>query len=192
MLSWIRFPQPDFKKFVFLDRDGVINVDSPHYIKHRREFRFYPDALEAMRWLRENEIEPIIISNQSALGRGLLNWDEFWEIHELMVSRIREEGGSILAAFYCPHRPEEGCSCRKPLPGMILAASQLFGIRLSETFMIGDKITDEQAGENSGCRSARISRILSGIEERSSALPACTPEGHFITLRDALAAVYGG
>lgn len=159
MLSWISSLEPRSRKFVFLDRDGVINVDRPDYIKQWREFNFYPDALEALRLLREHNINAILISNQSALNRGFTDWGDFWDIHNRMIRSIRDAGGDILAAFYCQHRPDENCPCRKPAPGMLLAASRLYCIPLESTFMIGDRPTDIEAARRAGCRAALLDRV---------------------------------
>lgn len=162
MLIWINSPEPVSDRFVFLDRDGIINEDSPSYIKDRREFKFYDESLEALRRLHENRVNVIVISNQSGLNRGIITRNDFWEMHDYMVRGIREAGGEILAALYCPHRPDENCACRKPSPAMILAASRLFGIPLSEsTYMVGDNLKDIQAAQGAGC-----SGIL--VERRSS------------------------
>jgi len=159
MLIWINSPEPVSNKFLFLDRDGVINEDSPLYIKNRREFRFYPEALKALRLLHENRINVILISNQSGLHRGIIKRDDFWEMHDHMIRGIREAGGDMLATFYCPHRPDESCACRKPSPAMILAASRLYGIPLSrQTYMIGDKLKDLQAATKAGCGGILIER----------------------------------
>ena len=198
MLSWIRVPVPRSRKFLFLDRDGVVNVDSPYYIKSWNEFRFYPDALQALRWLNARGVEVILVSNQSGLERGLTDWDDFWDLHERMIARIREEGGELLAAFYCPHRPDQACTCRKPLPGMILAASELFEISLPGTFLIGDKATDVQAAQAAGCSGVRIRRTPPEPGETVDTVPAGTTPSfftgkeHFPTLRDAVEAVFAG
>ena len=165
MLIWINTPNYDSRPFLLLDRDGVINVDRPDYIKHRREFRFYSDALQALRWLRENRIFVALISNQSGLNRGIIPWDDFWDIHEWMVKGIQEAGGDIQGALYCPHRPEEGCSCRKPSPGMIKAASELFHLSLPETYFIGDRSSDLTAANRAGCRGVLLDRFAHGTED---------------------------
>ena len=164
MIIWLRRPDWEPSPFLLLDRDGVINEDRPDYIKHRHEFRFYPDALQALRWLRESRIGVIVVSNQSGLNRGIISWDDFWDIHEAMVAGIREAGGDILGAFYCPHRPEEACSCRKPAPGMIKAASEIFHIALKETYLIGDRSSDLHAAESAGCRGIFLDRFAQGID----------------------------
>lgn len=185
MLIWINSPEPISRNFLFLDRDGVINEDSPFYIKSCREFRFYADALEALRLLREKRVNVIVISNQSGLHRGIIKRDDFWEMHDYMVRGIRESGGDILAALYCPHRPDENCSCRKPSPAMILAASRLYEIPLSKAVcMIGDRSKDLEAAGRAGCRSILIER--SGATQR--AVASSVEEGTFkrySTLMDA-------
>ena len=159
MLIWINSPEPISNRFVFLDRDGVINEDSPLYIKNRREFRFYPDALEGLRLLRENRVNAILISNQSGLNRGIIKREDFWEMHDHMIRGIREAGGEMLATFYCPHRPQEACACRKPSPAMILAASNLYKIPLTrQTVMIGDRLKDIEAATRAGCAGILIER----------------------------------
>jgi D-glycero-D-manno-heptose 1,7-bisphosphate phosphatase len=170
MLIWINSPEPISGKFLFLDRDGVINEDSPHYIKNRREFRFYADALEALRLLREKRVNVIVISNQSGLHRGIIKRDDFWEMHDYMISSIREAGGDILATFYCPHRPDENCACRKPSPAMIFEASRLYGTALSRaTFMIGDRLKDLEAADRAGCAGILLERTT----------PSPPPHGDF-------------
>jgi len=158
MIVWTRSLSPSDAPFLLLDRDGIINVDRPDYIKHRSEFTLYADALEALRRLRARRINVIIISNQSALNRGLTTWGDFWDIHRHMVSCVEEAGGELLAAFYCPHRPDEGCDCRKPRPGMILAARRLFGIHPESTVFVGDKETDVLAARTAGCVGLRLIR----------------------------------
>ncbi|NLI81847.1 MAG: HAD family hydrolase [Deltaproteobacteria bacterium] len=158
MLFWVHSAQTRSRKFVFLDRDGVINEDRPDYIKHWEEVRFYPDALEALRRLNEMDVQVILISNQSGLNRGIIGSEAFRDIHRRMVRHIRDCGGDVLAAFYCPHMPHEHCRCRKPAPGMIRKASGIFGIPLENTFMIGDRWTDVEAAENAGCRAILLDR----------------------------------
>jgi D-glycero-D-manno-heptose 1,7-bisphosphate phosphatase len=164
MLIWINTPQRHLRPFLLLDRDGVINEDRPDYIKHRREFQFYPDALQALRWLREHHILVVLISNQSGLNRGIITWEDFWDIHAWMLRGIQNSGGDILGACYCPHRPEEGCSCRKPSPGMIKAASEIFRFPLPETYFIGDRDSDLLAANRAGCRGVNLDRFGGNIE----------------------------
>ncbi|MHC1742722.1 MAG: D-glycero-alpha-D-manno-heptose-1,7-bisphosphate 7-phosphatase [Syntrophobacteraceae bacterium] len=176
MLIWTGSSRTDPKSFLLLDRDGVINRDDPNYIKHWREVEIYPDALEALRWLKDRDIAVVLISNQSGLGRGIIPWKDFWEMHERMVAAIREDGGDLMAAFFCPHRPDQECSCRKPAPGMILTASRLFSIPLGRTFMIGDRRKDVEAMIRAGGRGVMVSREApsAGLEE-PSVTPSAVP-----------------
>ena len=110
------------KKVVFLDRDGVINYDSPEYIKSRSEFEFIPGSIEAIGELTLNGFTSIVISNQSALSRKLISPGELNDIHKMMKKTVASAGGRITEIFFCPHMPDDGCECRKPEPGLIFRA----------------------------------------------------------------------
>ncbi|MCK8603098.1 D-glycero-alpha-D-manno-heptose-1,7-bisphosphate 7-phosphatase [Desulfoferrobacter suflitae] len=160
MLIWSNRCEYSPERYLLLDRDGVINIDRPDYIKHWNEFIFYPDALAALEQCRKQRIGVILISNQSALNRGLISLEDFWQLHHRMVQAIEANGGTLAAAFYCPHRPEERCSCRKPAPFMLLKAAQMFDIAMQEAVMIGDRPTDVQAAIAAGCRAVLLTREL--------------------------------
>jgi len=159
MLIWVSTADWQSRHFLLLDRDGVVNADHPDYIKHRGEFRFYQDSLEALAWLHRHNIGTILISNQSGLNRGLISWEDFWDIHACLIEGVERAGGAILGAFYCPHRPDEGCSCRKPLPGMLQAAAARFRIPLAETWFLGDRESDLLAASRAGCRGVLLDRV---------------------------------
>ncbi len=158
MLFWIDSPQASDSNFIFIDRDGVVNENRPDYVKNVREFRVYPDALEALALLNRRNISVIIVSNQSGINRGFISWDDFWQMHDAMIAEVELSGGKIAAALYCPHRPDELCECRKPMPAMVSAAVRLFEIDPRRTFFIGDSSTDMEAATNAGCRSILIRR----------------------------------
>ena len=106
-------------KLIILDRDGVINRDSPAYIKSWEEFEFLPGSLEALKQLHQNGFTTIIITNQSAIGREMITREILEGMHRRMSEAVRSHGGWIEDIFYCPHRPDEGCDCRKPKNGLI-------------------------------------------------------------------------
>ncbi|QTA78652.1 D-glycero-beta-D-manno-heptose-1,7-bisphosphate 7-phosphatase [Desulfonema limicola] len=139
------------KRTVFLDRDGVINQDSPYYIKDINEFKFIPGSIDAVRKLTENRFFIIIITNQSAVNRGLIDLKKLAEIHEFMLTALSKQGGIIKDIFFCPHHPSQECRCRKPLPGMILKAVQKYNIDLMSSYMIGDSAKDIECAVNAGC-----------------------------------------
>ncbi|MDX9788158.1 MAG: D-glycero-beta-D-manno-heptose 1,7-bisphosphate 7-phosphatase [Desulfobacterales bacterium] len=149
-------------KVVFLDRDGVINRDSPGYIKSVAEFVFLPRSLEAIRLLTTNGFSVIVITNQSAIGRGMISPAVLEEIHQHLIDTVKENGGRIRDIFFCPHTPEENCDCRKPKPGLIFQAGHTYGIALSETVMVGDRVKDIQCGHAAGCGAAILVRTGNG------------------------------
>jgi len=134
-------------KAILLDRDGVINFDSPDYILTPEQWKPIPGSLEAIAKLTQANISVAIISNQSAVGRGMIDSDTFQHIHAKMLLSIEALGGRIDHVAYCPHAPDDGCSCRKPLPGMVLEslAALNLGDEPQSTYMIGDSLRDMQA-----------------------------------------------
>jgi len=149
-------------KVVFLDRDGVINRDSDSYVKSWEEFAFLPRSKEAVRLLTINGYRPIIITNQSAVGRKLLCESTLSTIHGKMAEALSRCGGKIEAVFHCPHLPEDGCDCRKPKPGLILQAQQTYRLDLSSTFMVGDSLKDMEAAWGAGCGHTILVRTGNG------------------------------
>ncbi|ATX81354.1 D-alpha,beta-D-heptose 1,7-bisphosphate phosphatase [Mariprofundus ferrinatatus] len=139
---------PDFTpKAVLLDRDGVINFDSPDYILTPDQWLPVPGSLEAIARLHAAGIRIAIVSNQSALGRGMVDRDTFNAIHGKMMLAIEQAGGFISHVAYCPHGPDDCCSCRKPLPGMVFESLAALGIPDSpeQALFIGDSVRDVQA-----------------------------------------------
>jgi len=139
-------------KAVLLDRDGVINFDSPDYILAPEQWNPIPGSLEAIARLNQADIAVAIVSNQSALGRGMLDQGTFNAIHARMMLAIEEAGGMIAHTAYCPHAPEDDCSCRKPRPGLMLETLNALGLENEpeSALMIGDSIRDVQAAAAAG------------------------------------------
>ena len=139
------------KKVVFLDRDGVINQDSPNYIKSWDEFNFIKGSLEAIALLKSNNFSTIVITNQSAINRNMISEKKLGHVHFLMKQTIEEAGGLIKDIFYCPHTPDNECNCRKPLPGLINRAKKMYDIDLADSVMVGDSAKDILSAQNAGC-----------------------------------------
>lgn len=139
------------KKVVFLDRDGVINYDSPDFIKSLAEFKFIPGSVEAIRDLTLNGFTSIVISNQSGLARKIISPGKLDDIHEVMKNAIASEDGKITDIFFCPHLPDEGCACRKPEPELIFQAQRKYDIELARAVMVGDRPKDIECARNAGC-----------------------------------------
>lgn len=145
---------------VFLDRDGVINRDSPDYIKTPEEFVFIPGSLEAIVRITRAKIPVILITNQSVIGRGMVTPEGLKAIFRKLTDAVEAAGGRIADIFFCPHHPDEGCDCRKPLPGLLHQARDKYGFDLSRTVMIGDSVKDIEAARAAGCGRAFL--VLTG------------------------------
>lgn len=137
---------------IFLDRDGVICKNSPDHIKSWDEFEFLPGAIDSLVTLARLPLPIIVVTNQAVINRGMATTSTIEDIHRRMVAAITAHGGRIDDVLYCPHRPDEQCSCRKPEPGMLLTASRRWNIDLTQSYMVGDAATDIVAGQQVGCR----------------------------------------
>jgi len=148
---------------VFLDRDGVINIDSPNYIKNESEFEFILKSPEAIALLNQNGFQVIVITNQSMIGRKMVSQETLNAIFKKMKAGIKKAGGDILDIFFCPHTPEDNCSCRKPKPGLILDAQKKYKIDLNQSCIIGDSAKDIECGLNAGCSKAMLVKTGNGL-----------------------------
>ncbi len=135
---------------VFLDRDGVIIANRDDYIKSWREVEFLPGAIAALRRLSQSNFAIVVVTNQSAIGRGIISLQQANDINRRVMAEIKAQGGRIDACYVCPHHPNDRCGCRKPAPGLLLRASQELELDLPESYMVGDAITDLQAARAAG------------------------------------------
>ena len=132
-------------KLVILDRDGVINHDSPSYIKSPDEWKPIPRSLDAIAQLTQADFRVVVATNQSGVGRGLFEMATLNAIHDKMHRAVGQAGGRIDAVFYCPHAMEANCSCRKPKPGLLEDIGRRFNTSLKDVPCIGDQLRDLQA-----------------------------------------------
>ena len=142
---------------VFLDRDGVINRRRPDHVKAWEEFEFLPGVLAALVSLRSMNTPVVVVTNQGAVGRGLLSAEALGRIHTRMLQAIRAAGGHVEAIYACLHAPAENCRCRKPAPTLLQRASLELGIALPASIMVGDSRSDVEAARAAGCRAVLIS-----------------------------------
>jgi D-glycero-D-manno-heptose 1,7-bisphosphate phosphatase len=140
------------KKAVFLDRDGVINVEKKDYVKCIKEFQIIEDIPKAIVELKKKGFLVIVITNQSAINRGLLTIKILNEIHNHLQEILKDNDTLIDNFYFCPHRPDENCLCRKPKPGLLLQAAKQYEIDLKDSFFIGDSQTDMEAAKAAGCK----------------------------------------
>jgi D-glycero-D-manno-heptose 1,7-bisphosphate phosphatase len=137
---------------IILDRDGVINFDSDAYIRSPDEWRPLPGSIEAIAALAARGYRVVVLSNQSGIGRGLLTETTLGAIHAKMRRTIEAAGGALAGVYHCPHRPEDGCACRKPAPGLLHRIARDFGAALDGVPFVGDKLSDIVAAETVGAR----------------------------------------
>jgi D-glycero-D-manno-heptose 1,7-bisphosphate phosphatase len=142
---------------VFLDRDGTINAERG-YLRVPEEVALLPTVCKALSLLNSLNIPTIVITNQSALGRGLMNWDEFDSVSATLWRALQQCDVHYDALYYCPHAPDSTspCACRKPRPGLFLKAAVDFNLDLASSYMIGDKQSDLDAGYAAGCHTVLV------------------------------------
>jgi len=139
-------------KLIVLDRDGVINRDSADFIKSADEWVALPGSLEAIARLNREGWRVVVASNQSGLSRGLFDMQALNEIHAAFRSQLAAVGGQVDAIFICPHGPDDGCTCRKPLPGLMQDIARRYDTSLRGIPAVGDSLRDLQAAASSGCQ----------------------------------------
>jgi len=143
------------RRACFLDRDGTI-IEDVGYLADPSRVRALPGAVEGLRMLRRHGLMLVIVSNQYGIGRGLITPEQHALVDARVKAMLAADGVPLDAAYYCPHVPEDGCACRKPRPGMIEQAANEHSIDLARSFMIGDKLSDIDAGLAAGCITALL------------------------------------
>lgn len=143
-------------RLIILDRDGVINEDSADYIKSPEEWQPIPGSLEAIAQLNRAGYRVVVVTNQSAIGRGLLDLNTLCRIHDKMAHALADIGGFIEAVFFCPHRPEDTCECRKPKPGLLKDVASRLDVDLTDVPAIGDSLRDLQAAAAVGAKAMLV------------------------------------
>jgi len=175
---------------VFLDRDGTINREV-HHLSDPDQLELLPGAAEGLRELYRAGYPLVVVSNQSPIGRGMFTEDRLREINGRLSEMLAAEGVQIAGWYWCPHAPWEGCSCRKPAPGLLLKAREEMGVILETSWIVGDRLNDLSAGRQVG---ARTILVATGYGQGEYALPdrlACVD--YFVpTLREAADVILGG
>jgi D-glycero-D-manno-heptose 1,7-bisphosphate phosphatase len=157
---------------LFLDRDGVINENRANYVRSWADVELYPQALRALALVRDLPYKIIVVTNQSAVGRGIISLAEAEAINAGIVNAVTQYGGRIDAAYLCPHAPADNCDCRKPRPGLLLRAAREHGIDIGRSLMIGDALTDLAAGQAAGV--AQTILLRTGRGQAQLQLPQVT------------------
>ena len=173
---------------LFLDRDGVIIENRPDYVRSWSDVTIYPQAMAALVRISSSPFKIVIVTNQSAVGRGLIPLSVAEDINARLVSEIHHAGGRVNGVFMCPHAPGEDCPCRKPRPGLLLQAAQALSLDMGRSILIGDALSDLQAGLAAGVN--KVVLVRTGRSASETSLPESSAIGPFLvydTLADALA-----
>jgi len=152
---WLLAEAASLRPAVFLDRDGTI-AEEVGYLNHISRFRMFPFATAAIRRLNEAKYPAIVISNQSGVGRGYFPESLVRAVHELMTAQLAEGGAHIDALYYCPHKGDDACGCRKPKPAMLERAAREHRLDLRRSFVVGDRYGDIQLAHRVGARAIMV------------------------------------
>jgi D-glycero-D-manno-heptose 1,7-bisphosphate phosphatase len=174
------------RRALFLDRDGVINVNRADHVKSWDEFEFLPRSLDALRQIATSDFLVVVTTNQAAIARGMVAEATVRDIHAHMTTAVARAGGRLDAIYYCPHLPEANCDCRKPRPGMYLQAAREWDIDRTRSYVIGDALADVVAAQAIG---AQPILVLTGRgNEYHARMVADNHKGHVVA-DDLLSAV---
>ena len=154
-------------KTIFLDRDGVINKEM-NYLYKIEDFEFINGVFRTCRYFESLQYKIIIITNQSGIARGYYSDKDFQTLTKWMLAQFNKNNVNILDIFHCPHQPSDFCDCRKPKPGMFLAAKNKYGIDMKNSWMIGDKENDITAANDAGIINTILVRSGHNFDRNSS------------------------
>ena len=143
------------RSFVFLDRDGTLLAD-PGYLHRIEDYALLPGVVEGLRALQEADFGLAIVTNQSGIGRGYFTQQQFDALQSHLLDDLDRHGVRIDGSYFCPHRPDNGCDCRKPATGMLLRARDELDAELASSWVIGDAASDVELAQRAGCRAIRI------------------------------------
>ena len=143
-------------KLIILDRDGVINEDSDHYIRSAEDWHPIPGSIEAIAQLSKANYQIAVATNQSGLARGYFQHEDLEAMHQKLTQLVEQQGGKLAGIYFCPHGPDDHCDCRKPKPGMIIQILKDLQQPAETTWVVGDSLRDLQAGLQAGCKTALV------------------------------------
>ncbi len=150
---------------VFLDRDGVIIENRSDYVRDWSQVVLLPDAMTALSKFQNTKYKVVLVTNQSAVGRGLISPETADEINRRLAGEIVKSGGRIDAIYMCPHAPEDQCDCRKPRSGLFLRAADELSLDLNSSWMIGDAWSDLLAGQGANLRGLILVKTGRGADQ---------------------------
>lgn len=187
-------PISESRRAVFLDRDGTVN-EEVHFLSQPDQIELLPTVASTISKLNQSGIAIVVVTNQSGVARGYIPEKQLDVIHTRLSHLLAEQNALIDGIYYCPHHPTEGigqyhvdCDCRKPMPGMLLRAARELNLDLSRSLMIGDRISDLEAGANAGCQTALVRTGYGQVASVTINLPSVRGIGVFSTVEEAVTA----
>ena len=156
---------------IFLDRDGVLIENRSDYVRDWSQVKLIPEAIHALSLTPARNYKIVIVTNQSAIGRGLVQLEKAEEINRRLIDLIQHNGGQVDGVYICPHKPDDDCFCRKPRPGLLLQAANELSLDLQRSWMIGDAWSDVQAGQRAGVRHTILLKTGRGTEQLLGSCP---------------------
>ena len=150
---------------IFLDRDGVLIENRSDYVRDWSQVKIIPEAIHALSLTPARNYKIVIVTNQSAIGRGLVRSENAEEINRRLINLIQDHGGQVDGVYICPHKPDDDCFCRKPRPGLLIQAANELSLDLQRSWMIGDAWSDVQAGQRAGVRHTILLKTGRGNEQ---------------------------
>lgn len=170
-------------KTVFLDRDGVINEDRDDYVKGVQELKIFPFVPQSIRRLNDAGLQIFVISNQQGVAKGLFTKDDLNAMQKEINRQVEGVGGKITEYYFCTHLASDGCSCRKPKPGLLNKAANEYSVDFSQSVMVGDSERDIIAGKSVGCKTVLV--LTGKLTRQDADYMACKPNYVADNLSDA-------
>jgi D-glycero-D-manno-heptose 1,7-bisphosphate phosphatase len=165
---------------IFLDRDGVLIENRSDYVREWSQVKIFPEAIKALSRTAIKNYKVVIVTNQSAVGRGIISLDMASEINHRLLKLIHSYGGHVEGIYMCPHKPDDNCSCRKPKPGLLLQAAKELTLNLQRSWMIGDAWSDVRAGQAAGVKQTILVKTGRGRAQLSKFRPDNIPNNLII------------
>ena len=150
---------------IFLDRDGVLIENRANYVRDWSQVKIFPKSVKALANSNLENYKIVIVTNQSAVGRGIISLETAMNINNRLIELIHGQNGKLDGAYLCPHDPKDGCDCRKPKPGMLFQAAEKLSLDLKRSWMIGDAWSDVQAGQSAGVHGTIIVKTGRGADQ---------------------------
>jgi len=154
---------------IFLDRDGVIIANRPQYVRNWADVEIFPQAIQALKKMNGLPYKIVVVTNQAGVSRGIISFEVAEEINQRLHTVIESAGGRIDGIYMCPHKPEDGCNCRKPRPGLIEQAARELSLDLAGSLLVGDMYSDLLAGQAAGVPSLALVRTGLGASQLDEA-----------------------